>query len=111
MVRQALRIKVNIAALLQSLDTDCNPDNGISIDYDTASAVAAAVNFNQSYADFAASPAVTTLVASSGSITTTLVSESAAVAHLEGSLADLKAKSLIGTWYINGYDEVEDTEC
>lgn len=94
----AERIKVNIAALLQSLDTDGNPDNGISIDYEAASTVAAAVNFNQSYADFAASSAVTTLVANSGSTTTTLVSESAAKEHLDGSLSKL----LVGTWYISG---------
>ena len=94
----AARIQLNIAALLQSLDTDGNPDNGISIDYDKAATVAAAVNFNQPYADFAASPAVTTLVAGSGSTTTTLVSESAAKEHLEGSLSKL----LVGTWYIHG---------
>ena len=94
----AARIQLNIAALLQSLDTDGNPDNGISINYNTAATVAAAVNFNQPYADFAASPAVTTLVAGSGSTTTTLVSESAAKEHLEGSLSKL----LVGTWYIHG---------
>ncbi|HSC66549.1 MAG TPA: hypothetical protein VLC79_02580, partial [Cellvibrio sp.] len=98
----AARIQVNIAALLQSLDTDGNPDNGISINYSTASTVAAAVNFNQPYADFAALPAVTTLVAGSGSTTTALVSELDAAAHLNESLANVKAKSLIGTWYVEG---------
>ncbi len=104
------RIKTNIAALLQSLDVDGDPDNGISIDYNTAETFAAAVDFNQPYADFAALPAVTSLVANSGSSTTALVSESAAVAHLKESLAQVNAKALIGTWYINGYDEAEDTE-
>lgn len=98
----AARIQLNIAALLQSLDTDGNPDNGISINYNTAATVAAAVNFNQPYADFAQLPAVTTLVANSGSTTTTLVSELDAAAHLNESIADLKAKSLIGTWYVEG---------
>lgn len=105
----AARIQVNIAALLQSLDTDGNTDNGISINYAAAAAVAAAVNFNQPYVDFAALPAVTTLVALSGSTTTTLVSESDATVHLNESLARIKAKSLIGTWYINGYDEIDQT--
>lgn len=94
----AERIQTNIAALLQSLDVDGNPDNGISIDYDTAKTTAVAVEFNQSYTDFATSPAVTALVANSGSTTTTLVGESAAKAHLDGSLAKL----LVGTWYIQG---------
>lgn len=94
----AERIKTNIAALLQSLDTDGNPDNGISINTAAATVVATAVDFNQPYTNFAASTAVTNLVANSGSVTTTLVSETAALAHLEESLKKL----LVGAWYVKG---------
>lgn len=95
-------IVVNIAALLQSLDTDGNPENGISIDYETASAVAQSVDFDQPYADFAALTEVTNLVANSGSVTTTLVSDTDAVAHLQSSMEEANKVALVGTWYITG---------
>ncbi len=91
------RIKTNIAALLQTLDTDGNPDNGITIGQ-AAAAAATSVNFNQPYETFATSTAVTTLVANSGSPTTALVSDTAARAHLEASMKKL----LVGAWYVKG---------
>lgn len=93
----AERIKTNIAALLQTLDTDGNPDNGITIGQ-AAAAAATSVNFNQPYETFATSTAVTTLVANSGSPTTALVSDTAARAHLEASMKKL----LVGAWYVKG---------
>ncbi|PUA27784.1 MAG: hypothetical protein B0W54_14725 [Cellvibrio sp. 79] len=76
---------VNIARLLQSLDTDGNPANGISIS-PTAAQSAAAVDFSLSPAQFAASTAVVNLVANSGSTNTALVSEQQALAHLREAL-------------------------
>ncbi|HTF96899.1 MAG TPA: hypothetical protein VL995_12255, partial [Cellvibrio sp.] len=82
----AAPVVLNIARLLQSLDTDGNPDNGISISTSAAQA-AAAVDFSLSPAQFAASAAVVNLVANSGSTTTTLVSEQQALTHLKETLA------------------------
>lgn len=95
--QNADRIKTNIAALLQTLDTDGNPENGITVG-GGAAASASQVDFNQPYSTFATLPAVTTLVANSGSPTTTLVSETAARAHLEESMKKL----LVGAWYVKG---------
>lgn len=75
----------NIARLLQSLDTDGNPDNGITIS-PTAAANAASINFNVSEDQFSNDTDVINLVANSGSITTTLVSADAANAHLNDTL-------------------------
>lgn len=94
------QIALNIAALLQSLDIDADPDNGISIDYETAKASAQALNFDQSYEAFATNPAVSSLVANSGSRTKTLISKSSALAHLQTSLRKINAAPFIGTWYV-----------
>lgn len=98
------QIALNIAALLQSLDTDGDPANGISINYSAAAASAQALNFNQPYATFAALPAVVNLTANSGSSTKTLVSQADASAHLEASLTKLNTASLIGTWSFQSND-------
>ena len=72
---------LNIARLLQSLDTDGDPANGITIS-PAAAQSAAPVDFNLTASQFAALPAVTNLVANSGSVTTAIVSEQQALAHL-----------------------------
>ncbi len=81
----AAPVVLNIARLLQSLDTDGNPNNGITIS-PIASQSAAPVDFNLSIAQFAALPAVTNLVANSGSVNTTVVSVQQALAHLRDTL-------------------------
>jgi len=91
-------ISVNIAALLQSLDADGNPDNGIDIPA-AAAEHANQIDFEQPYSSFAALPAVVNLVANSGSTNTALVSEAQAKAHLDKSLNDIQAANLIGTWH------------
>lgn len=98
------QIALNIAALLQSLDTDGDPDNGISIDYETAAAGAQALNFDQTYEAFAALPAVTSLVADSGSSVTALVSKSSALTHLQTSLGKVNTAPLIGIWSLQSND-------
>lgn len=92
-------IVINIAVLLQSLDADGDPANGISI---PAAAVAAAsqnVNFSQPYLDFAAS--VLPVVQHTDS-TKAVVTATAASAHLAESLAQVNASSLVGAWHIQG---------
>lgn len=90
------RIVVNIARLLQSLDVDGDASNGISIPSTAAAAAVSTVDFDVPVADFAALAAITNLVANSGSSTTSLISEEAAVGHLNETLNS--TSSLIGSW-------------
>jgi hypothetical protein len=78
---------VNIIRLLQTLDEDGNPDNGITIT-ETAKSAATQVDFELSITDFESSSAVTNLVANSGSSSTVLVPQSEATAHFEDTLVD-----------------------
>ena len=75
----------NIARLLQSLDDDGSPDNGIAIP-EAAAAVSGSINFDVNTEEFENDPAVINLVANSGSVTTALISAEDADAHLESSL-------------------------
>jgi hypothetical protein len=102
------QIALNIAALLQSLDIDGDPDNGISIDYDLAAAQASAVNFDLPYETFATLPAVVNLTANSGSSIKVLVSKTQALAHMQTSLTKIDTAPLIGTWYFSGIPEGMD---
>jgi len=88
----------NIARLLQSLDQDGNPNNGISIP-DGAAAAAASVNFNVDASTFGADAAVTNLVANSGSSTTSLISAADAEAHVTTTLDGLST-GIVGVWKI-----------
>ena len=78
---------VNIIRLLQSLDVDDDPDDGITISENIKglSTLITAAEFALPVADFAALPAVSNLVANSGPVFT-LVSESDAIEHFEESL-------------------------
>ncbi len=80
---------LNIASLLLTLDTDGDASNGISIDYETASAVAQPIEFGHLNINFAELPEVLALVEGSGSVTTELVSASTALLHLQMLLSDL----------------------
>lgn len=77
----------NIARLLQSLDEDGNPDNGITIPQ-AAAAVSDSINFDLSIEEFENDPAVINLVANSGSVNTELISAEDATAHLESTLGN-----------------------
>ena len=81
----AAPVVLNIARLLQSLDSDGNPANGISI-HPLATQAAAPVEFDLDTSAFASLPAITNLLANSGSVTTTLVSAEQALAHLRDTL-------------------------
>jgi hypothetical protein len=78
---------VNIIRLLQTLDEDGNPDNGITIT-ETAKSAATQVDFELSITDFESSSAVTNLVANSGSSNVELISQNDAIAHFEDTLRD-----------------------
>ncbi|GAA3948897.1 hypothetical protein [Allohahella marinimesophila] len=81
----------NIIRLLQSLDVDGNPENGITIS-EQAKLNATQVIFAQTVADFAASTAVTQLLPNSGLsiIRIGLIPVIDAISHLEAQLARLE---------------------
>lgn len=81
---------VNIARLLQSLDQDCNPDNGISI---TEQAHAASASLTVDFSSAAFESQVTNLVANAGqnnSECQVLISRSSAVTHLQATLNEIE---------------------
>ena len=90
---------VNIIRLLQTLDEDGNPDNGITIT-DTAKSSATQVDFGLSESAFEASSAVINLVTNSGSSNVALISSNDAISHFEEQLEDngVSFGELIGLW-------------
>ena len=79
----------NILVLLQSLDEDGNPSNGITIPSIAASRATSAVSFDVSPLAFSANTTVIGLVANSGSVTKSLVSESSAISNFQNTLTGL----------------------
>lgn len=96
---------INMIRLLQTLDTDGNPDNGITIS-DTAKSTATQVDFTLSETDFESSSAVVSLISNAGQdiTVTALVSTTDAIAHFEQELAP--ALAIIGSWYLEIASEV-----
>ncbi len=92
----------NIARLLQSLDQDGNPDNGITISADAAIS-ASQLNFDVSTTEFENNAEVINLVANSGSVTTALISADAANAHLNSTLGTIPSSEINndGLWLRN----------
>lgn len=94
---------INMARLLQSLDEDGNPDNGITIP-SGAQSVSSDISFDISTAEFEANPSVLNMVANSGSVTTSLVDANQASNHLLATIASLGETSsnaledVIGYW-------------
>jgi len=79
------QIVSNILVLLQSLDEDGNPANGITISATALAQAITNINFDVSPAAFAAHADVAKLVANSGSVNKTLVSAANAIAHFQGT--------------------------
>lgn len=77
----------NILVLLQSLDVDGNPDNGISISPAATAAATSNISFDVTPAAFAANTTVNLLLANSGSPNRTLISAATAKAHFLKTLA------------------------
>ncbi|MFV2058661.1 MAG: hypothetical protein ACC707_19535, partial [Thiohalomonadales bacterium] len=92
---------INIIRLLQSLDKDGVPANGISIT-DAAKTSATQADFNLSEIDFATSSAVINLVSNAGQDTaiTALIDTATAIANFEEGLLDSGTSfgSFVGTW-------------
>ncbi|MEW8374214.1 MAG: hypothetical protein AB2722_09930 [Candidatus Thiodiazotropha sp.] len=80
---------VNMARLLQSLDQDCDPDNGITI---SGEALLAATGMSIDFEDPDFDTQVANLVANAGqqnSTCTTLIDADQAIAHLQNTLNEL----------------------
>ncbi len=97
---------VNMLRLLQTLDQDGDPSNGITIT-DTAKGLASAVDFDVPEADFESSGAVTNLIINAGQDTppVALKTREQALEHFEGVLLDTVAEgstisfaTLVGVW-------------
>jgi hypothetical protein len=82
---------MNMIRLLQTLDQDGDPSNGITIT-DLAKSSATQVDFNLSEANFAASSAVMNLIFNAGLVppVTELVSAADALAHFQKELIELE---------------------
>ena len=76
---------INIARLLQSLDKDNNPGNGIEI-LEMAASSATQIDFSVSVEEFSENTDVINLVANSGSVSTVLISAEPAKSHLLNSI-------------------------
>ncbi len=76
----------NILVLLQSLDEDGDPTNGITIPAGAAAQADTAINFDVTPSAFSANTVVLKLVANSGSSQKTLVAEAAAKTHFRNTL-------------------------
>lgn len=93
----------NIARLLQSLDQDGNPENGITIPAEAATH-SANIDFAASVEAFENNAEVINLVANSGSINTALLSATAALAHLNSTAENTTVEGVNG---VEGVGEAE----
>ncbi|MCK8045011.1 hypothetical protein MSG37_08950 [Shewanella sp. 1CM18E] len=93
---------VNMARLLQTLDQDGDPNNGITITQ-TAIDTAEPVDFGLSTTEFAATDAVKSTIANGGqdNQTSELISEESALAHLAEQLDENEIQlGIVGSWSI-----------
>lgn len=92
-------VVVNMIRLLQTLDKNGNPDDGIEI-AEQAKQNATQVDFDLSVSAFEASSVLINLVANSGSSNVTLVSSNDAISHFEEQLEGngLSFGELYGVW-------------
>jgi hypothetical protein len=86
----------NLLVLFQSLDTDGNPSNGITISSTTAAAVSSTINLSQDTSTFA-SAANTGLVGAmtAGGISRSVTSLASAIAHFQEQGLQLLSKNVI----------------
>jgi len=84
--------------LFLSLDTDGNPDNGISISPAAGELAYQDVDFNLDASTFENNDVIVVLVNSSGSGNTQMVTVANAQAHLEESMFAIANPSVVGVW-------------
>lgn len=92
-------VVVNIARFLQSLDSDGNVNNGITISAQAHSAAAGqTLDFSSANFDSAANP----IIAAAGGVNSSLISASAATANLQAALSALPKLVPIAGAYMTG---------
>lgn len=100
---------VNIIRFLQTLDTDGDPSNGITISDEAKEAATVDIDFDVSKADFESNSEVIAVISQGGqdSAVSALISESAAIAHFESTLqaADITFGKFVGTWLVSSDNE------
>lgn len=100
---------INMIRLLQTLDNDGDPDNGITIT-ELAKSYSAAINFDVDVATFAGDSRVTALISNAGQVPaiSQLVSAEQAKAHFAAQLAgrDNPDDSIVGAWAVQSLPEV-----
>ncbi|ASJ70354.1 hypothetical protein [Granulosicoccus antarcticus] len=94
-------VVVNTIVLLQSLDVDANPSNGIEISDQAAAASAAAIDLNVAPSEFSQNPDVVNLIANSGSSNTSLIPAEVALVHFQ--------MTLVGTGELQSLTRLEYT--
>jgi branched-chain amino acid transport system substrate-binding protein len=77
----------NILVLLQSLDSDGNPSNGITIPTSATSAATTSVNFDQATGAFATNSTLIDFIKNAGGVNKSLFSVDSAVSHFNTSQA------------------------
>ncbi|GAA4947323.1 hypothetical protein GCM10023314_20780 [Algibacter agarivorans] len=89
----------NVARLLQTLDADGNPENGIVIPSQAAS-FAKAINFSVDSDAFENNPDVINLISNSGSTNTSLISVVETRAHLTQTMNLNLGSDIVGAWQL-----------
>ena len=92
-------VTLNVATLLQSLDIDANPENGIEVP-ESAKVIASVLDFNLDPSQFAQQPNLINLVANSGSVNVQLIDPSMAREHLQASIDNFGFDKPVG--YMDG---------
>ncbi|WP_230537167.1 hypothetical protein WKI13_20820 [Teredinibacter turnerae] len=101
-------VVVNIVRFLQTLDTDGDADNGITLSPDVAG-FSSALNFDQPVADFESDGVVLAAINAGGQdmVPTGLVAADVAVSHLESTLNTLADDAhIVGVWRQTARPEV-----
>ncbi|MEZ8822913.1 hypothetical protein AB6E04_01045 [Vibrio amylolyticus] len=102
---------INIIRFLQTLDTDGDPSNGITISNDAKDAATVDIDFDVSKSVFESNSTVLGVIASGGqdSAPSALVSEASALSHFESTLqtAGITFGKFVGTWLVSGTNENE----
>lgn len=93
---------VNIARFLQSLDSDGNPDNGITISAQAHTAATGhSLDFSSPSFDATANPIIAATFSAGGTPNNSLISGSTAIAHVQSTIDNLpKQAPIAGAWMV-----------
>jgi uncharacterized delta-60 repeat protein len=97
---------INISRLLQTLDTDGDSSNGITLSDETHTAASELNDINFNSAEF--DNAVINLVANSGAINTVLITAYDAIVHLQESISESNLIDTDGDGIVNSEDNDDD---